>query len=375
MTTTTRPSHLTSFYQPELDALRFFAFVGVLLHHKSNPIQLSFLERANPLEKAMLWGLHIVGSYGVQLFFILSSYLITRLLLKEMDTRSALDLRSFYIRRALRIWPLYFFFLALCWFFARVLSMGDMQSGFLLSAVFFVGNWYIAYVPMWTPLALLWTISIEEQFYICWPLFLRSGKREKIRSLAIATIIISQLTLIWLGWKGPQDHLAIFANTLVEIQFFGIGALLALWAERAPVGMRRTHRALLALAGVALLFAASLFDPIYPSLSIGPLSYNILFILCALGVLAIFRAVIGTNARWYPAWLLFLGKISYGLYIFNLFATFMVLHLLRNRIPIMLEFVAVVVMNVGLAMFTWFTVERPFLRLKSRFEIVKSRPA
>ncbi|WP_158793483.1 acyltransferase [Granulicella sp. L60] len=366
------------FYQPELDALRFFAFLGVLFHHKSTPEQLHFLKHASAFMVSAIWAAHSVGAFGVQLFFLLSSYLITRLLLMEVDTTGTLNLKAFYMRRSLRIWPLYFFFLLLCFVLSR-LSHIAVPGGFFLSAIFFVSNWYLGNHFLWIPLLLLWTLSIEEQFYLCWPILMRSGKRSIVRTVGYVSIAITQVAAIWL-MLSPHlphpyaEHSRVFYNTFAEVQFFGLGALLALWAERKPVALSRSRRLLLATLGVAALVAASLFDPEHVSLSAGATSYVVMLNLAAFGVTAIFRSVVGISARWFPAWLLFLGKISYGLYIFNLFTVYYVVTLNHGRIPKPLELPIVFVVNVALAVASHFAIEKPFLALKSRFEIVRSRP-
>ncbi|SDF59092.1 acyltransferase family protein [Terriglobus roseus] len=365
------------FYQPELDALRFVAFLGVLLHHKSNPYQLEFLKTAKPWLVTLVWALHCVGAFGVELFFLLSSYLITRLLLIEVDTTRRLNLKAFYFRRSLRIWPLYFAFLLLCYGIAHLQGY-PVASGFWLAAVFFVANWYLTHNGVWLPLALLWTLSIEEQFYVCWPLMMRSGNRRVVKNIGYATIAISQAAILLL-MVTPHlpipylEHGRVFYNTFVEVQFFGLGALLALWSERRPTALSRSKRFLLAIGGFAALLLASCFDPKYPSFSVGIFSYNVMFVLGSIGVIALFRAFLGVSARRFPNWMLFLGKISYGLYLFNLLATYLVLIYCRNRIPKMLELPVVFLVNVAFAVMAYYVVERPFLVLKSRFEVVRSR--
>ena len=102
------------FYHPELDQLRFFAFLMVFLHH-AFPHQPEFWTKLGvpgPIAQ-VLSGIGATGAFGVSLFFVLSSYLITELLLREKELIGTLDVKSFYVRRILRIWPLYFFFLAL----------------------------------------------------------------------------------------------------------------------------------------------------------------------------------------------------------------------------------------------------------------------
>src|ERR1700674_1439630 len=101
-----------SFYLPQLDILRFFAFFAVFSVHVA--------PRAMGSGRGIVVGLARSGTFGVDLFFALSAYLITELLLRERRIAGHLDVRSFYIRRILRIWPLYFFYLALAFCFSRL---------------------------------------------------------------------------------------------------------------------------------------------------------------------------------------------------------------------------------------------------------------
>src|ERR1700722_6435581 len=83
------------FYRPELDALRFFAFLGVLLHHGPKP-------------QGFLTVVSDAGSFGLLMFFLLSAYLITELLFREREQTGTISWKHFFVRRALRIWPLYY---------------------------------------------------------------------------------------------------------------------------------------------------------------------------------------------------------------------------------------------------------------------------
>lgn len=363
------------FYQPELDALRFLAFLAVFLHHKSNPeLLLPHLPHKHWLE-TLVWGLHIAGAYGVHLFFLLSSYLITRLLRREVASTGHLDLRSFYIRRILRIWPLYFFFLALCAVLAWVGFAETTPLSFYLSALFFVGNWYLVLGnPVWFPMVLLWTLSVEEQFYICWPILLRKAKRAHILNVAVATIVLSQGSLMLIRWLGQTADRQVSFNTFNQVQFFGLGALLALWAEDRALQMTFPRRLLLAIAGAALVTFGALFDPRTHALTLGLVTYNVAYLFSALGCIALFRAFLGLPANFFPGWVLFFGRISFGLYIFNIFSAETAKRLCRGHASLAVEMLLTVALNFGLATASWFLLEKPFLRLKSRFEVVKSRP-
>ena len=157
-----------SFYKPELDALRFFAFSWVCaLHYLRYPAGV-LIDHGFPTAIAVaIASLLRAGVFGVDLFFALSSYLITELLLREKNSFGSVDVGSFYLRRILRIWPLYFLFIAIGMipFFnpGHALTWHYVACLLLLS-----GNWGV--IRYWWPIPSivgpLWTVSIEEQFYL-----------------------------------------------------------------------------------------------------------------------------------------------------------------------------------------------------------------
>jgi peptidoglycan/LPS O-acetylase OafA/YrhL len=168
------------FYHPELDALRFFAFLMVFLHH-AFPHQPEFWTKLGvpSVLATALAGIGATGAFGVSLFFVLSAYLITELLLREKEQVGSLDVKSFYVRRILRIWPLYFFFLALAVALQWVVPGQHMgwRAGLAFSAL--AGNWYIVFIGFPSSVIFpLWSVSIEEQFYLTWPLVVRRASSD-----------------------------------------------------------------------------------------------------------------------------------------------------------------------------------------------------
>lgn len=374
--TISSPIATQRFYQPELDALRFVAFLGVCIHHKSSPVQLLPMLPHSFLIERFVWSFHVAGAFGVHLFFLLSSYLITRLLRREVEATGKLNLRAFYIRRSLRIWPLYFFFLGLCLILQKIGYATDIPHGFYLSSSFFVANWYLLHHGyIWMPAVPLWTISVEEQFYLTWPWLMGRGSEKIIRIVSITCIAISQLTLFYPGLHGVRDDSQISFNTLTQIQFFGLGALLALWVEKHPAAMKRRTRIGAFLLGCVLYFVAAMFDPRSHSFHASLFNLNFVFACSAVASLLLFRAFLGADARYFPKWLIFLGKISFGLYIFDFLSGYLARTICRGRVHIFYELPLTLLLDIAMAMTTWFLLERPFLRIKSRFEVVQSRVA
>ncbi|RUX02716.1 acyltransferase, partial [Mesorhizobium sp. M2A.F.Ca.ET.037.01.1.1] len=157
----------------QLDALRGVAVTLVLYSHFLAPGGSSF-----------------VGHLGVRLFFVLSGFLITRLLLDARDTSafaSGPALRSFYARRMLRIFPPYFAVLALAWF------ASEQSRPSLAWHALYLSNFWYARQNDWTPWLLchFWSLSIEEQFYLAWPLIVLLAPRRRIEAIAIGVIAFS----------------------------------------------------------------------------------------------------------------------------------------------------------------------------------------
>src|SRR5215218_7494330 len=132
-----------SFYHPELDLLRFVAFLAVFLHHALPRDSNVYIGAGlSPAVTQWLLTAKEAGAFGLDLFFALSAYLITELLLREHAERGKFSVSAFYIRRALRIWPLYFTFLAFTIFVVPTFFPAERFGLiYIVSFVFFLGNW------------------------------------------------------------------------------------------------------------------------------------------------------------------------------------------------------------------------------------------
>lgn len=207
------------FYLPELDVLRFFAFSAVFAFHAS-----ALLRVASPRLK----NIFNTGFFGVDLFFTLSAYLITQLLLRERIRNGTIDVKSFYVRRALRIWPLYFFFLFLAYLpslrspFSRILKID------FLSYCFFVGNFAEMFAAdfNFTWWVHLWSVSVEEQFYLVWPWAVRKVSASGLTWIAGALFVISALTRLVACSVGATWELVAF-GTFSRLDPIAVGIVLA----------------------------------------------------------------------------------------------------------------------------------------------------
>ena len=221
------------FYQPELDGLRFYAFLGVFVYH-TLPQQPAFY-RGLHLPLPSLWAaVAISGASGVDLFFALSAFLITALLLRERQQTGGISLRLFYIRRILRIWPLYFLVLAVAVVLAHTVPGQSLPWYYVVGYLLFVGNWInVAFGHPLSVCAPLWTVSIEEQFYLVWPLLMKIlGRRGMIIAAVVAFLLatLSQIGVVLAGLSPGYIYYGSFSRS----GSLALGILLALFADRLP---------------------------------------------------------------------------------------------------------------------------------------------
>jgi peptidoglycan/LPS O-acetylase OafA/YrhL len=336
------------FHRPELDVLRFGAFFLVYLHHAMPHTSAEYA-----VGGVLAQGLAAVaraGALGVDLFFALSSYLITELLLREHALTATLNIRAFYTRRILRIWPLYYFALFVL---APAMQLFDptdtLPPNYVAGFALLSGNWICAFggYPA-SSFSLLWSVSIEEQFYLIWPWLVRRNV-QRIGTWAIGMLAVASITRIVLAATGTV-HPGVWCNTLARLDPIAGGALLALWTKEPRPRMWLAGAGLLGLllAGGFASHAGWVTLLTYP--------------LAAASAIAILAGVLGSIWGRRFRLPIYLGKISFGLYVFHAAA----IEIAGPILALPLTIVA--------AALCYRLLEAPFLRLKERFALVRSRP-
>jgi peptidoglycan/LPS O-acetylase OafA/YrhL len=405
------------FYHPELDVLRFFAFFLVFLHH-SLPHDPDFYTGlgTGPLLASVLAALGATGALGVTLFFLLSAYLITELLIRERARFGRIDLKAFYIRRFLRIWPLYFSFLALAWvmqWFVPGQHIG-WQAG--VAFALFAGNWWVVFVGFPSSIIFhLWFISLQEQFYLVWPVTMRKLSTRGLLIAAAVLLAVANLTRWYLAARHTWES-RMWANTFVQLDAIALGIVLAvLLAGRAPRLVPLLRAALFAGGFACLVLAASYFrikfDPLttsrvllgYPTAAIGAVAIFLATLHGEEGekqgekqVAHIRRSLanVGTEASAESSAelavangsqptshltpFIYLGRISYGLYVFHilgmLISDYTVHHAYSSLGRYLLRNAVAFAITVVFASISYRWLETPFLARKQRFSRVLSRP-
>jgi peptidoglycan/LPS O-acetylase OafA/YrhL len=361
------------FYQPELDGLRFYAFLGVFICH-TLPFDGAFYRRFH-LPIPWLWGaIAKSGAAGVDLFFALSAFLITSILVREREETGGISLRRFYLRRILRIWPLYFLLIAGGVVLAHTMAKQSLPWYYVAGYLLFVGNWVHAVFgrpeSICSP---LWTVSIEEQFYLIWPLLMKMLRHRGMIVAAIVTFLLATVCRVGYMLAGSSGGF-IYYGSVSRCDSLALGILLALFADRLPRLTRRVRWLLLA-GGLLGWVASSAWLNEQP----GPVDIRMVLgrLIVSLAAGAILYACLHSHSRLVRGeWVVRLGKISYGLYMLHLTGILIMLSLFRPVWGWQLLATKALgfVMTVILAMASYRWVESPFLHLKDKFATVLSRP-
>jgi peptidoglycan/LPS O-acetylase OafA/YrhL len=342
-------------YYPALDSVRFFAWLSVFVSHC-----LVFVFRAH-YELA-------IGDLGVALFFVLSGFLITGLLLEEQDRTGRVRLPRFYGKRVRRIWPLYFLTLAIgfVWLVFAPMIHGIPGSAAPLWQFLFLGNLALIQTPTLMPiLAVLWSVSVEEQFYLLWPLLVR-GARKRLVPILIAVCIISAANRV-LFYDDPS---VLAYATFSVMGYLALGGLAAIAFARTAVRERIAKRAskIAVVSGIAIggllamriaLVSRGAFETRFAAGAF-PLFFGIAF-----SVLILSLASIPSRNSVFSKVTAYLGKISYGLYCYHAIALLEMLLVfgddsLARTLVILCSFV----LSIGIAALSYRYFERPILRLR-----------
>jgi peptidoglycan/LPS O-acetylase OafA/YrhL len=363
------------FYHPELDGLRFLAFLLVYIHH-------------TPLftDASIYVVLHKYGWVGVDLFLCLSSFLFARLLYVEYQVIGDISVKNFYVRRALRIWPLYFFFLGVAFLLTAAESgwTADMLPRALGIAVFtdniFAAFW--GYNPF-IAAAHLWTISYEEQFYAVIPWFLRkmfSVERRKQITVIVVIFAVFSFFKAWMIYADIRDP-AIWVLPITHFESILGGLVVGL-------GLMDDH--LKRFPAWVFMAAGLVCLAIVCALPNGNIISWYLMLTYPLVGLGMSLILLSTNKEepWFVKnilrhpWLAYLGKISYGLYVYHLLGInyaakiASIVKIFPRRMggyPLSV-FVVGIILTVAVSMLSYQWLEKPFLRLKARFTSIESRP-
>lgn len=365
-------------YFENLDAIRFLCFLIVFLHH-------SFYTESAEI-KSNEWYTFITrslfnnGNLGVNFFFVLSGFLITFLLIEEKKLNGVISLKNFWIRRILRIWPLYFFCLIFGFLiFPQIkLLFGQIpiETANPWMYISFLSNFDIIYsdLPDASTLGVLWSIAIEEQFYLVWPVFLYLIPLKRLWILFVSLISISLLYRYFnYSYMNYEYHTLSCMSDLVIGSF---GAWLIAFSDKFKTRIQSLPRSIIILtyAGFFAFFFFRSEFMIYISLTFERIFFSFLILTIILEQVYSKNSVIKLGKL---KFLTKLGQISYGLYSLH-FIAILITTILTKKLGINQELWQIILIDTPVSLLitifiskiSYTYLESPFLRLKKKFQFI-----
>lgn len=351
-------------YFPAIDGLRFLAFLFVFFRHFTAYQPIPFL--------------YETGWIGVELFFLISAFLLTRLLKAEYQNKGSVNNSNFFTRRILRIWPLYFAYLLFTVFFWLIKDINHFSTGRLAGNIFFIDN-ILSAIDYYNnnPFSFhLWSISLEEQFYLVLPFAIPWLLRQPQKNILFLFVIIFILMLAarYLSVAGGAKHPFIYVLP-VSGDCFLAGILLGLGYFD---DLLKKMNGYFCLAASACILAVLYF---FPSKSDTGIHQVFVYTFVAIAFVLLFTAVVYSKASVVTQlmnnrFIRYLGKISYGLYIFHIFGIYEAAVFCEKMKIIAPEWQLPIALSItlGLSIISYELFEKYFLRKKKKFTSIESTP-
>ena len=313
-----------------------------------------------------------MASRAVDLFFVLSGFLITFLLLKEKEQYGRIDFKKFYFRRIYRIWPLYYLAVLITVIF-YYFDLIEIDESFFLSTLLYV--FMLANVAFTTgfsmkPIEPLWSVGAEEQFYAFWPVVINKFKKLELVFLAIFIIVVLIRIFFFYYFLNQQSY---FVNFLYyfRINIMAVGALGAYWLYKKSNYLKYIYRKDFQIIAWAVLLIGILYKPLHIRTYIDSEINSIFYLIIILNVSTNSNSIFNLENKFFN----FLGKISYGTYVYHMLLIHIFAILIHN-LNIKLNYVSLqfilILTTIAISYFSYIYFERYFLNKKIKFMKVRS---
>jgi peptidoglycan/LPS O-acetylase OafA/YrhL len=383
-----KPKEKPKVYFPGLHGLRFFAAMMVVFSHVE--LMKDYHGYANLYSSNL--AVYESGRLGVTLFFVLSGFLISYLLLKEKEVTGAVAVRKFYGRRILRIWPLYYLLVFLTFIVIPRLGFFAIPkyTAALPANIRYTFSLYIFLLPqmalsIFEPVPYaepLWSIGVEEQFYLLWPVLLKHVKRFlPLTIIIIVGAVVLKQAVFFIAEANRASASLKYWNYLLNYLYFtriecmavgGVGAWL-IFARPQKILQVVFHRGFqLLLYGITLfLIVTEMNKPAY-----NYLLYAVCFGLIIINVANNRKSLLHLENRAF----VFLGNISFSIYMFHELVIKSVMEVIvrwqatafNDPLSNVILYAASIILTLGVSSIAYYFFEKPFLRLKSSYAVVES---
>jgi peptidoglycan/LPS O-acetylase OafA/YrhL len=341
---------------PELDSLRTVAVLMTLLAHFS------------PIEIPYMW-------YGVPIFFTISGFLVTTILLNTMKFRSseskATIFKNFMIRRVLRLFPIYYVFIIFFWLAKNYLGLYLWKDEFTPYFFTYTPNFLIYQIGSENTgcFAHLWSLGVEEQFYLFWPLIVLFTA-DRYKMLMIAIMISISLAYNFINFTNTRRGAMPFAH----FHTLGVGAVLACYyvMQGAVINWLKKYRhAIFSFTFIHLILVLIFFKDSSPYWH---LYREVSLCICTFSIVTVsifgWGGLVGYFTR--NKYVQYIGTISYGIYLFHMPVPFLLRSIGKKYFPVsqlppVLFLFICLIITFSLAVLSYKFIERPFLKLKQYF--------
>jgi peptidoglycan/LPS O-acetylase OafA/YrhL len=366
---------------PGLNGLRFFAALFVLITH------LELFKHLNGFPD--IWNNPLIlsfGSIGVDLFFVLSGFLITYLLLAEKGATGDISLKQFYIRRMLRIWPLYFFIVFLTFLIMPLFPLFPFSQGVksnyfqkVTLYIFMLPNVALAFFPGISYATMTWSVGVEEQFYLFWPLLIKATKKLVFVMLGVISFFSALKLVIYflMHWQTGWDYTRwkdLIVMTRIECMALGgLGAYILFYKKHAwlniiysPVCQWICFLGIVPATYLLIWFGID---------DIKHWVYSILFLGIILNVASNPKVVINLERPLLNR----LGKISYGIYMYQYLSIVISISVVKQFISSgnmllfnIFYYGASFIITISISQISYRFLEVRFIKMKPRFSSIVS---
>ncbi len=372
---------------PNLDGLRFISFFVVFLFHSNQSI-LSYLNDSHPRLYATINFFSRHGNLGVNFFFVLSGFLITYLLIKEKELTGTIHIGKFYVRRILRIWPLYYLCVIIGFVVFPILKQmsGDpaMENAHPWYYISFFANFDIMHSWPVKPdallLTILWSVAVEEQFYLSWPVILRFVPLKWFKFVFPAIMIFSLVFRAMHTGPGETEFAIRYFHTFSVIGDMALGGLLAYlvsYENRFKSAIVNLPKAAILFIYLAALGLALFKDELF--LNTAGMIFDRLVIGCFFGLI-ILEQNYAKNSLFKMSKFKTMSKLgiyTYGLYCLHLMGLYLaikVMNALRLDGSVTWEafaiFILAFVLALVISLSSYHLFEKWFLRWKDKFAFI-----
>lgn len=363
-------------YFPGLNGLRFLSALAVIITH------VELMQDKLGLEN--LWDnllIHNLGVIGVSFFFVLSGFLITFLMIEEKKSFNSFSVKSFYLRRIFRIWPLYFLILILGFFILPNITYipffsENLEFNFspnLIIYLFILPNIALSIFPAVPLIGQSWSIGVEEQFYLIWPIIFKFFKNFNLILLMklLLLFVLMKFVVLLFSLQIDSYWLLVVKKNLAMLKFENmiIGAMGAVILIRKDKYIRYVFNNIALFISITGVFFSLYIIPDYLRDGLHIL-HALFFIIVILNVSSNPKSFLKLENRFFN----FLGRISYGIYMYHLIIIYFTIKMLMiyEIYSKLLLYTISILITCIVSYISYIIFEKRFLNLKKKFAILKS---